>query len=148
MESAADPASCIVELAVWANVLKLLQFSTATDPGWLLQIIPNGRMTSLSVMRSSLPLVRSQPVVCQAVRLTHTSNVDQGQKSSVPGGQNWPDHRQILTINMFQLGPSPMATLPSKWTSSRTRWSGPWLGWMILLTGVERWLFSIFITWL
>jgi len=41
-------------------------------------------MTSLSVMRSSLPLVRSQPVVCQAVRLTHTSNVDQGQKSSVP----------------------------------------------------------------
>jgi len=41
-------------------------------------------MTSLSVMRSSLSLVRSQPVVCQAVRLTHTSNVDQGQKSSVP----------------------------------------------------------------
>ena len=33
MESAADPASYIVELAVWANVLKLLQFSTATDPG-------------------------------------------------------------------------------------------------------------------
>ena len=42
-------------------------------------------MTSLSVLRSSLQLVRSQqPAVCQAVRLTHTSNVDQGQKSSIP----------------------------------------------------------------
>jgi len=46
--------------------------------------IDNGRMTSLSVLRPSLQLLRSQPGVCQAVRLTHTSNVDQGQKSSVP----------------------------------------------------------------
>ena len=41
-------------------------------------------MTSLSVLRSPLQLVRSQPGVCQALRLTHTSTVDQGQKSSVP----------------------------------------------------------------
>ena len=42
-------------------------------------------MTSLSVLRSSRQLVKSQqPAVWQAVRLTHTSNVDQGQKSSIP----------------------------------------------------------------
>merc|ERR1711874_378454 len=39
----------------------------------------------MGVLRSSLQLVRSQqPAVCQAVRLTHTSSVDQGQKSSIP----------------------------------------------------------------
>ena len=43
--------------------------------------------------------------------------------------------------NVFQLAPSPTATHLSRWTSSRTRWSGPSQGWTISSTGAERWQF-------
>jgi len=41
-------------------------------------------MTSLSVMRAPLKLAKLEPAAGMAVRLTHTTTTDMGQKSSVP----------------------------------------------------------------
>ena len=55
-------------------------------------------MTSLSVMRAPLKLAKLEPAAAMAVRLTHTTTTDMGQKSSVPGEASHISWHVLITM--------------------------------------------------